>query len=237
MMDATYRGWGRMGPDCVTRDRKFKTKNPLGARLKVQEVIHVENATNYLSFMTRKAELKRSWSEVPDSEKSKDWDVKTRAVSLKGVSGFEEEPIDKSINEAWLWHGTGEAGVKGITDSDFDMVRAGSATGSMFGRGLYFAESCMKADEYTQLDSRGFCPMLLCRVVLGRSNHCDAKRPSDLADELEASCKTGKYHSVIGDRESVVGTYRELIVFDSDQVYPEFVVWYTREEPYKATYT
>eukprot|EP00929_Paragymnodinium_shiwhaense_P069830 TRINITY_DN35261_c0_g2_i1.p1 TRINITY_DN35261_c0_g2~~TRINITY_DN35261_c0_g2_i1.p1 ORF type:complete len:2747 (-),score=615.84 TRINITY_DN35261_c0_g2_i1:144-8384(-) len=236
LMDATYRGWGRMGPDCVTRDRKFKTKNPLGQRLKVEQVIHVENASNYLSFATRKADIKKALAGVPDAEKTRDWNFRTHAVSLQGVKGFDEDPIDKGINECWLWHGTGEAGVKGITDADFDMVRAGSATGSMFGRGLYFAESCMKADEYTQKDSRGFLPVLLCRVVLGRCNHCDARHPADLSSELEASCKSGEYHSVIGDREAVVGTYRELIVFDNDQVYPEFVIWYSREEPFKKTF-
>merc|ERR1712079_495348 len=155
-------------------------------------------------------------------------------VSLQGCWRHPQEPVDKAINEAWLWHGTSEAGAAGITDTDFDLVRAGTATGSLFGRGLYFAESCMKADEYAAQDSRGLCPLLLSRVVLGRVRYCDAKEPSLIASSLEASCKGGGFHSVIGDREKVRGTYREFIVFDNDQVYPEYVVWYRRVPPFKT---
>eukprot|EP00415_Alexandrium_ostenfeldii_P004928 UN4928 len=34
---------------------------------------------------------------------------------------------------------------------------------------------------------------------------------------------------VLGDREAVVGTYREFVVFDERLVYPEFVILYERE--------
>merc|ERR1740121_863357 len=109
----------------------------------------------------------------------------------------------------------------------------------MFGRGLYFAESCMKADEYTAKDSRGRCPMLLCRVVLGRINYCDAKYPHSVADDLEAKCigggKGGGFHAVLGDREKVRGTFREFVIFDNDQVYPEYLVWYSRVPPIRSS--
>jgi len=38
----------------------------------------------------------------------------------------------------------------------------------------------------------------------------------------------GAYHSVLGDREHARGTFREFIVYDDNQVYPEFLLWYRR---------
>jgi len=243
LVDTTFRGWGHMGPDCCTRDR-IKTKNPLSSRLKVEEVVHVENTENYLCFQARRNQIAQELRALPVGTMSKDyhgnlpddWDIKTRQVSLKGVVHHPEEPVDNSLNECWLWHGTNEEGVVGITDADFDMARAGKAMGSMFGRGLYFAESVLKADEYAKADARGWAPLLLSRVVLGRVNYCDLKHPNDHATELEDSVFKGGFHAVLGDREVVRGTFREFIVFDNDQVYPEYIVWYSRTAPMKVEY-
>ena len=43
-------------------------------------------------------------------------------------------------------------------------------------------------------------------------NYNDQKRPS--GDELADSCKTGGYHSILGDREKIRGTYREIVLFN-----------------------
>jgi hypothetical protein len=37
-----------------------------------------------------------------------------------------------------------------------------------------------------------------------------------------------RYHSLLGDREKCRKTFREFVVYDDDQVYPEFAVWYER---------
>jgi hypothetical protein len=39
---------------------------------------------------------------------------------------------------------------------------------------------------------------------------------------------TGAFDSVLGDREAEVGTYREFVVFDQAQIYPEYIVIYSR---------
>ena len=39
----------------------------------------------------------------------------------------------------------------------------------------------------------------------------------------------GPYHSVIGDREKCRGTFREIMVYDKNQAYPEWIVWYQRQ--------
>jgi len=35
---------------------------------------------------------------------------------------------------------------------------------------------------------------------------------------------------VLGDRKASVGTYREFVVYGDDQVYPEYLVLYSRED-------
>ncbi|CAE7372799.1 unnamed protein product [Symbiodinium natans] len=230
MVNQTFNCWGGPSPPRCrrTRDRR----NPLATSLKVEEVWHVANAENYLGYARRREEIRAAFAALDPAERAEDFNIKSQAVSLKGVSFHPEEPVDAGINEVWLWHGTGKEGAHGITETDFDMGRAGSAAGTMFGRGLYFAESCMKSDEYTKADDRSWSPLILCRVTCGRLFHCDWKRPSDHKEQLEEKCRSGDYHCVLGDREKVRGTYREFIVFDNDQVYPEYIVWYSRVEPF-----
>ena len=37
------------------------------------------------------------------------------------------------------------------------------------------------------------------------------------------------YHSVMGDRRRTRGTYIEIMVYDRDLVYPEYIVYYRRK--------
>ena len=68
--------------------------------------------------------------------------------------------------------------------------------------------------------------MLLCLSCLGRVNYNDEKRPD--GDALAASCQGGGFHAILGDREKIRGTYREIIVFDENLVYPGYICRYTR---------
>ena len=40
--------------------------------------------------------------------------------------------------------------------------------------------------------------------------------------------QSGGFHSVLGDREKARGTYREFVVYDQDQAYPEYLIIYRR---------
>eukprot|EP00434_Breviolum_minutum_P034483 symbB.v1.2.030524.t1/scaffold3438.1/size56642/4 len=213
--------------DCRTQWRL------VGNSINVEQVLHVDNADNYLRYSSKRQKIrqdlaKKALSGTEILPPGSDAHIKTHDVSLKGLVFHPEEPIDADLQECWLWHGTRKEGVEGITSSDFDIKRAGSAAGTMFGRGLYFAESCMKSDEYTVADERGFYPLILCRVTCGRFFYCDWKNPSSHTSELENACHHNGYHCVLGDREKVRGTFREYIVFDNDQVYPEYIVWYSK---------
>eukprot|EP00440_Ansanella_granifera_P065700 gb/GFBE01071253.1/.p1 GENE.gb/GFBE01071253.1/~~gb/GFBE01071253.1/.p1 ORF type:complete len:1041 (+),score=188.52 gb/GFBE01071253.1/:1-3123(+) len=128
-------------------------------------------------------------------------------------------------NEHWLFHGTSAAAVQGISDREFRLDKAGSHRGTMYGKGIYFAECSTKADEYSEEDEEGYCWMLLCRVTLGNPLVCrDKKPPKDILEQCQSKGKD----SLIGDRWAAVGTFREFILFDSNQVYPAFILRYKR---------
>lgn len=100
----------------------------------------------------------------------------------------------------------------------------------MFGRGMYFAESATKADEYTTRGDDGQHCLLVCRVLLGKLKHVDNRNPWSITSELEQSChaSTGSHDAVLGDRERCVGTYREFVTYGADAIYPAYIVWYNR---------
>lgn len=146
---------------------------------------------------------------------------------------------DKEANECLLFHGTRPAGAYDICENGFRVDLAGSATGTLYGPGIYLAEASSKADEYAQDDQdglyQGLYAMLLCRVACGVLNVCPDVRP-DVPALMNSVLRDGTHHAVLGDREAARGTYREFVVFDAAQVYPEFIVIYSRHsEPSRDT--
>lgn len=103
----------------------------------------------------------------------------------------------------------------------------------MYGHGMYLAECSSKSDEYAKADTDGLFPgyycLVLCRVVLGEfitmGPGGEAVHPT-----IETALNSGKFESVLGDREAAVGTYREFMVYTERQLYPEYIVMYTRED-------
>mmetsp|Transcript_37161 Transcript_37161/g.81101 ORF Transcript_37161/g.81101 Transcript_37161/m.81101 type:complete len:647 (-) Transcript_37161:61-2001(-) len=240
LLDETYTGWGGFGKRTRTRDRPNER---VAERLEVTSVVQLRNMESYLNYSVRRQVIA---AELP-TDMRRDWGVRTHSGDLSPArnaiaSDSEEDdtpsgsslllgPVDESLNEHYLWHGTGPKEAAGIADAGFDMEQAGSSRGALFGRGLYFAESCLKADEYVRPDERGFYPMILCRVTLGHVNYCDAEDPWELRETLRASCRAGAggHHSVLGDREKVRQTFREFVIFDGHQAYPEYIVWFIRK--------
>merc|ERR1711988_1005057 len=104
----------------------------------------------------------------------------------------------------------------------FSLDLAGKSSGAMFGPGIYMAESSTKADEYARDDTdgsyAGLFAVLVCRAVIGRA--CVVHDPGDYGSLVA----DGDYETIVGDREKVVGTFREFIFFNQESLYPEFAV-------------
>ena len=136
------------------------------------------------------------------------------------------EENNKDSNTVWLFHGTSSEAAELITRGDFLVDKAGSNAGTLYGRGIYLAESCSKSDEYSHENSQGHRCILLCRAILGNILYNDDVSPN--LDCLLRQIYEKNYHSLLGDREKCRKTFREFVVYDDDQVYPEFAVWYKR---------
>lgn len=214
-----------------TRDREGAV--PRGYR--VERIDSVMNADTWEKYIKRREKIVGECSKFATAAPCpKDlWDLYGGGIQAveegKAIlAAANVPPLEENANEFLLFHGTKAEAADNIAKNHFDMSMA-CKTG-LFGAGLYFAESISKGDEYVKPDGRNHFPVILARVSLGRMNYCDKKDPvkDPGTATLRDSCLKGGYHSVLGDRKKVRGTYREFIVYDSEQVYPHFIVWYTR---------
>lgn len=136
--------------------------------------------------------------------------------------------LDTDINECLMWHGTHVRAALSIAHNGFALNLAGSSGGNMYGKGIYLAESCTKADEYARDEEmggyyNGVYALVLCRVCMGKMYYTNKRDP-----EAGDHTKDGTHDSTCGDRAASADTFREFVVYDSDQVYPEFLVFYAR---------
>ncbi|CAK0892457.1 unnamed protein product [Prorocentrum cordatum] len=142
--------------------------------------------------------------------------------------------LQVDANEWGLFHGASLPACVSICATSFSHTKArsgGTWSGQLplYGDGFYFAERVTKADEYAKPsdeDPTAF-HMLVCRVVGGRVK---VQTSNDINKEaLKQQVFKGDHHSVLGDRVSKLNKpYREFVVYDSNQIFPEFVVEYSR---------
>jgi len=221
LVDMTFR-------QVYTRDRRGG-KIPSG--LEVLGVTRVANDANWAAYVARRDGIKGrlSWLSLISSDWPTDITHPPITQGLPEAIGASPLPeLDAAACEVWLWHGTSAAGAMGITTDDFNLDLCGSNAGTLYGRGIYLAESCTKSDEYAAPDKRGVRHLLLCRAALGRVRYVDKDGFSP--DELVQSCSGGwaQWDSLLGDREKLRGTFREFVLYDTDQVYPNYIVKYQR---------
>ncbi|CAE7229646.1 Pol, partial [Symbiodinium necroappetens] len=191
----------------LTRDRVYeyqaRTNEEMPYRLEVVHAFRSENAELYLKFAERREEYKGGWP--------------LKAKSHGAGSMINERLLE---GESYLAHGTNPSSAMAILKGGFKLDHAGSATGTMFGNGVYMAECVSKSDEYARDDNGGTFPglmaMLICRSLVG-----DPYIVQDPGDAVTAAKAAGM--------DCVVGTYREFIFFDERQVYPEYAVIYRRQ--------
>lgn len=207
--------------------RKYKMKK---ADLLRESSYIAEDATVQASLSTAAAQPEfGDYSAVKTTEAYTLLMQKAKADPELGLTA--EDELEPKINEWVLLHGTSASAAENICGHDFTMRLAGSSTGTLYGRGTYLAESCTKADEYAR-EEDGVFTMLCCRVLGGRVRYCDERTPD--AEALMADCTEGMYDCILGDRIKTSGTYREFVVFDTENVYPEYIITYTRGEFFKS---
>merc|ERR1712146_350145 len=85
----------------------------------------------------------------------------------------EQYQLDKDAHEEFLFHGTNDVAAESITKGDFLVNLAGSNAGTLYGKGVYLAESVSKSDEYTMENRSGERCILVCRAALGYVYYTD----------------------------------------------------------------
>jgi len=191
---------------------------------KVRRVVRVEDSEMWGRYIDRRDAIQQKRQEempIPLLDPP--------AISDEAVEKYENtfDPLDNSLNEVYLWHGTNVRRALSIAQNDFRIDLAGSSTGTMYGLGAYLAEHCTKADEYSSDEPGGYYEgvfaLLLCRVTLGKFYYTE-ERDTSAGDKV----RNGDFDSTLGDRLKKAGTFREFVVYDSDAIYPEYVVLYSR---------
>jgi len=193
------------------------------------------NAPLYQTYATTRAAIKQECSS-PGAPF-------TAFAPLSALEVKGEEPLDASINEWRLLHGSNLAALKSICGSNFRLKLAGSgatwkdkgkkAGTPLYGYGVYCAENVTKADEYASPIEDGLpadigcCAVLVCRAVGGLCRVVDTNEFD--TEELRRDVFDGPFHSVLGDRVTKLGKpFREVVLYDSAQVFPEFLLYYRR---------
>ena len=123
-------------------------------------------------------------------------------------------------NERWLFHGTTPDAIHAIAHGGFDRSYAGSAVGTRFGRGCYFAKDAKYSDPYSDPDGEGLKRMYLARVLTGEFTKGD---PSIITSPPKDMTKKHiLYDSVVNDvKDPVI-----FVVFKDDRAYPAYLITY-----------
>ncbi|XP_013397857.1 uncharacterized protein LOC106164469 [Lingula anatina] len=201
--------------------------------IKVTKVERVENPQQYLKYgFIKKEHCQKYQDGTLRPFYTVDSNLAKVLTSTLGIGHLDRHRLEE-INEYYLFHGTKKENIRSICSTGVDFRIANE--GGMFGQGIYTAESSSKADQYA--DATGDrqttgLKMFVCRVLLGDVFYCrETKKfprpPCTGAGCNDPKCRTHEnfHDSVIGDAQKL---FREFVVYDRGQCYPEFLVTYDR---------
>jgi hypothetical protein len=204
----------------------IETVTPAGKTHNEEESAYVtEMGTKLLQKTLPRARVLRT-VRIEDDNLWKKYAARRAAVRKKNVPPFGGAPpetlalldysakktLDRSVNEAWFFHGTSEDAARSIGTSDFRLP----GHGGLFGKGLYFADAAAKSNGYSHANSSGEKIMMLCRVILGKTL------------QVAGTDRHGEDRIAGTDYDSLQGktNYREFLVYDNALVYPEYIMFY-----------
>lgn len=220
LLDATHRPiWTR------DRRRHNPTAPEVPGRYQVVRAFRSENAACWRRYCIRRKLLLQDLAANEQDGFVAYGDVLS-AQAWSGCGGASAERLSAACNEWYLFHGTSLASAESICRGDFRVRSAGERTGTLYGRGVYCAESITKSDEYATANEQGEYAMLLCRALGGRVRYTEDPAPDPEA--LLRDCVEGPYSCVLGDRARCRGTFREFVFFDTEHLYAEYIIHYTR---------
>jgi len=133
-------------------------------------------------------------------------------------------PIDETLNEGFLWHAASDEALHQIKTFGFEPRHTKRG---MFGVGCYLAEDLTKADQYID-PSKGEITVLLVRVCMGNPQITTSEQPGVQMPpgypRRTQSTLAEKYENRELSTKTQVRRFREFIVFEGRQIYPEFLI-------------
>lgn len=193
---------GRLG---VGRDLKF---NMSYSGLTPSKVYRIQNDRLWVAYATHRDLLTKN-------------STRFKPTTHEDESLIAPAALKPEYNELYLWHGTLPSLVELICQEGFD-ERAASL-GGLYGAGSYFAEHISKADQYCtphpDNDKNGTFYCFLSRVAMGKIHETSSGRSNER--RAPNGCD-----SLVGQLDST--RYKEFVVYDGWQAYPEFLVEYKR---------
>ena len=127
----------------------------------------------------------------------------------------------QTVDERSLFHGTTPDVVEAICKRNFDWRLSGKHA-TRFGEGSYFARDASYSHRYAKKDADGIHHMFLAKVLVGsyikgQANYRTPplKNPEDQGSDLYDSCVNNQSNPSI------------FVVFDTDQLYPEYIISYS----------
>ncbi|XP_052794381.1 protein mono-ADP-ribosyltransferase PARP15-like isoform X1 [Mya arenaria] len=202
--------------------------------LKVNKIERIENLTLFEQYTHRRQILLHEATEA---------NLFQNLTDLKSKNGLSE--IEKlmdedwrlgrllpEVNEGYLFHGTKEDRINGVVTQGLDpRLAQGHA---VLGQAIYLAESSTKADQYTDLKdnrTKTGLKMFLVRACLGNIHLVNKCRKLKRPPCTETACLSDtcdhekRFHSVVEEEQFI---FREFVVYDSNLVYPEYLISYDR---------
>jgi len=140
--------------------------------------------------------------------------------------------LEDAAGEVFLFHGTNFPESIASTGFDVRYAYAGAGAGAAFGRGVYFAESASKSDQYVRPGAGRTLTLVLARVCLGR---CQVVRDGrgrrnapflPQVEGLSTPLVPAYYDSILTEVPGM--RYREIVVGRDTAAYPELLVEYER---------
>jgi hypothetical protein len=144
----------------------------------------------------------------------------------------ESGSLEDAAGEVFLFHGTNFPESIASTGFDVRYAYAGAGAGAAFGRGVYFAESASKADQYVMPSASRTLTLVLARVCLGR---CQVVRDgrgrhnAPFLPQVEGQSTPMLpvyYDSILTEVPGMC--FREIVVSRDTAAYPELLVEYER---------
>ncbi|KAH3832425.1 uncharacterized protein LOC127877783 isoform X2 [Dreissena polymorpha] len=203
-------------------------------KVKVTRVERIENYELFHKYAAKRQELFKKAFKTggPFKSMEKLTGSKGKVLTTSNIENNSvlSKEVYHEVNEHYMFHGTD--GVDKIAEQGLDCRLAGHT--AMFGQGVYCAESSTKSDQYA--DPKGMRSltdrkMLLVRTCLGEpfvtsSPKSYARPPCKSCLEDKCRCSNNQfYDSIIGDGS---WNFREFIVYNMTDVYPEYIVTYDR---------